>query len=486
MGDFDVAVVGSGVAGLAASLQASDAGAQVILIEGSDVIGGVSRLSTGVVMAAGTRYQRAAGIDDGADELFAFYMSTNHWTVEPAVVRALANESATAVEWLGDLGVRFYDRIYFSSDEPAPRGHSAIGKGRAIVDTLYGEVRKRKNIEVALGRRIDRLLVSGGRVVGAAAGGYEVTAGATVLAMGGFGANPKRVDELLPQIRAHAGDYFWYMGGDTSQGDIFTLVEPLNVQILGRNRAQMAIRPDFVRIPDVGLPGWLVLVNGEGRRFFNEMSPSSITQPIVRNQPQPIYAVFDDEAKRAAQPDPKAASRKLALWGPEVLGGAGRDAGNIPGADWEDWVEPSIDQMHAKGKVLMAEPVAALADAIGVPAANLRGTLDRYNADTAARLDSLYLKDPSVMRAVATGPFYAVELRLCQAGVTGAGVRIGSDGAVLDAGTRLVPGLYAAGECTGGVLGDVYMGFGNSLGNCLSFGRIAGRSAAAAAGRGQV
>ncbi len=85
------------------------------------------------------------------------------------------------------------------------------------------------------------------------------------------------------------------------------------------------------------------------------------------------------------------------------------------------------------------------------------------------------------MRAVATGPFYAVELRLCQAGVTGAGVRIGPNGAVLDAGTRPVPGLYAAGECTGGVLGDMYMGFGNSLSNCLSFGRIAGRSAAAAA-----
>src|SRR5258706_7024618 len=123
-------------------------------------------------------------------------MSANRWTVEPAVVRALANESATAVEWLGDLGVRFYDRIYFSSDEPLPRGHSAIGKGRAIVDTLYGEVRKRRNIEVTLGRRIDRLLVSGGRVVGAAVPGYEVTAGATVLATGGFGANPELLDKL--------------------------------------------------------------------------------------------------------------------------------------------------------------------------------------------------------------------------------------------------------------------------------------------------
>src|SRR2546430_15277610 len=118
MTDFDVAVVGSGVAGLAAALQASDAGARVILIEGSDVIGGSSRLSSGVVMAAGTSYQRAAGIEDDAEHLFAFYMSTNHWKVEPPVVRALAHESAPMIEWLGKLGVKFWDQIYFSGDEP--------------------------------------------------------------------------------------------------------------------------------------------------------------------------------------------------------------------------------------------------------------------------------------------------------------------------------------------------------------------------------
>lgn len=465
MSDFDVAVVGSGAAGLAASLQASDAGARVILIEGSDVIGGSSRLSSGVVMGAGTRYQRAAGIDDNADDLFAFYMSTNHWKVEPPVVRALAHESAPMIEWLGDLGVQFWDQIYFSGDEPKARGHVAIGEGQAIVDALHAEVRGRDTIEIAMGRRIDRLVVSDGRVAGVAVGDDVLTAGATVLALGGIGANAKLLDELLPEIRAHAGDFFWYVGADTSQGDIFGLVEPLDVQILGHGRAQLNIRPDFVHIPDAYLPGWLVLINGEGRRFFNEMSPYSVTQPIVLSQPGPIYAIFDEEAKKAAQPKTSAASKKV----------------NIPGADWEDWVEPSIDEMHELGKVVKAGTVEELAKTIGVPTKNLQGTLDRYNSDTAAGSDSLYLKAPGVMRPVATGPFYAVEMRLCQAGLTSVGVRIGPDANVIDAGSIPVPGLYAAGECTGGVLGDVYMGSGNSLCNCLSFGRIAGRSAAAAA-----
>jgi fumarate reductase flavoprotein subunit len=468
MSDFDVAVVGSGVAGLAAALQASDAGARVILIEGGDVVGGSSRLSSGVVMAAGTSYQRAAGIEDNAEDLFAFYMSTNHWKVEPPVVRALADESGPMIEWLGELGVKFWDQIYFSGDEPQARGHVVIGEGPAIVDALHAEVRKRDNIEVALGRRIDRLVISDGRVAGVAVGSGPdadvLTAGATVLATGGFGANPELLDRHLPEIRLHSGDFFWYVGADTAQGDVFGIVEPVSAQILGHGRAQLNVRPDFVHVPDAYLPGWLVLVNGHGQRFFNEMSPYSVTQPIMLAQPQPVYAVFDTDAKKAAQPKTSAASKKV----------------NIPGAVWEDWVEPSIDEMYAKGKVLKADTVEDLATAMGAPPANLRGTLDRYNADVAAGADSLYLKEPSVMRPVATGPFYAVEVRLCQTGLTSVGVRIGPDAAVLDTGTSPIPGLYAAGECTGGVLGDVYMGSGNSLCNCLSFGRIAGRSAAAA------
>jgi predicted TIM-barrel fold metal-dependent hydrolase len=362
------------------------------------------------------------------------------------VVRALADESGPMVEWLGDLGVKFWDQIYFSGDEPEARGHVAIGEGQAIVDALYAEVRGRDNIEVALGRRIDRLVVTDGRVSGVAVGSGSdadvLSAGAVVLATGGFGANEKLLDELIPGIRAHAGDFFWYVGADTAQGDVFGLVEPLGGQILGHGRAQLNVRPDFVHVPDAYLPGWLVLVNAEGRRFFNEMSPYSTTQPIMLAQPQPIYAVFDEDAKQAAQPKSSAASKKV----------------NIPGAVWEDWVEPSIDEMHAKGKVLKADTIAELAGTMGVPPADLEGSLARYNRDVAAGADTLYLKDPAVMRPVATGPFYAVEVRLCQTGLTSVGVRIGPDAAVLNTGTDPIPGLYAAGECTGGVLGDIYMG----------------------------
>jgi fumarate reductase flavoprotein subunit len=135
--------------------------------------------------------------------------------------------------------------------------------------------------------------------------------------------------------------------------------------------------------------------------------------------------------------------------------------------------------MHAEGKVVRADTIEELAEAIGVPPASLAGAVTRYNADVEAGKDSMYLKEPSVMRPVATGPFYAVEVRLTQLGLTSVGLRIDAGARVVGEASAPVPGLFAAGECTGGVLGDVYMGSGNSLANCLTFGRIAGRSAAA-------
>lgn len=465
--DYQVAVIGTGVAGLAAALTASDAGASVLLVEGSDTVGGSSRLSSGVIMGANTRYQAAAGISDTAEDLAAFYLSTNHWMVEPSVVRALAAESGPAIDWLGDLGAKFWDQIYFSGDEPRARGHVVIGEGQAIVDTLYAEVRRRENIEIALGRRVDRLIVESDRVVGVAVGSGaeadELRAGAVVLATGGFGANDELLDTHIPRIRELAGEFFWYIGAETSRGDAFALGASVDARIMGHDRAQMNVRPDFAHLPDAYLPGWLVMVNAEGFRFFNEMAPYSVTQPIMLSQPHPIYAIFDENAKRAAQPKSTFNAKKV----------------HIPGADWEDWVEPVIDEMVGKGKVVRAGSIAELAAALDIPVAQLAGTVERYNADAAAGEDSMYLKEPSVMRPIATPPFYAAEVRLCQLGLTSVGLRIDAGARVVSRSSAPVPGLFAAGECTGGVLGDVYMGSGNSLSNCLSFGRIAGRSAAA-------
>jgi fumarate reductase flavoprotein subunit len=85
------------------------------------------------------------------------------------------------------------------------------------------------------------------------------------------------------------------------------------------------------------------------------------------------------------------------------------------------------------------------------------------------------------MVPVQQGPFYACELRLSLIGLTACGPAVDSEARILNQGQNPVPGLYGAGECVGGVIGKVYVGSGNSIANCLVYGRVAGRNAAALA-----
>jgi predicted oxidoreductase len=93
--------------------------------------------------------------------------------------------------------------------------------------------------------------------------------------------------------------------------------------------------------------------------------------------------------------------------------------------------------------------------------------------------DRDYNKVAEYMRKVSQPPFYAIELRLYMLGLTSVGPRIDADARVVDETSRPIPGLFAAGECVGGVIGKAYAGSGNSLANCSTFGRVAGRVAAA-------
>jgi len=464
MTDYDVVVLGSGLAGTCAALEAADRGARVLVAEAEEKPGGRSQFSTGMIMGAGTRFQRGKGIEDSAESLFRHYMTLNQWKVDAAVVRRLADQAGPSIEWLADLGVEMLD-VYYSGDENVPRGHVTPG-GAAIMEVVLAQARRHPGIDFALKQRVDRLLTGGGRVTGVEAGSERLTAGAVIMATGGIEGNPELIARYLPEALAASGDWLWPNGLEPvarySRGDAFALVSAVDAQITGHNRWLCSLRPDFSRESDPYFPGWLICVNREGRRFFDEMSPYSVTQPIVLAQGGPVWAVFDDAVKRASQPKSTAQFKKVLL----------------PGMTWEDWVEPVIDEMVEAGKVTTAGSIAGLARAIGVPEHGLAGTIEKYNADVAAGEDTVHLKKPDVLRPVSTPPYYATEVRLCQLSVTAVGPRIDRDGRVINTANRPVPGLFAAGECVGGVLGDVYVGSGNALANALVFGRVAGRSAA--------
>jgi len=461
--DVDVVVVGSGAAGLAAALSARQNGARSVLVaEAEDVVGGSSRLSGGLMMGAGTRYQRALGIIDDSDALFHDYMTLNHWDVEAGAARRLADFAGPAVEWLGDLGVEFYDQMVYGGDERAPRVHVPIGRGQAVINILHSACR-RAGVEVALSRRVDRLLVEDGAVAGVAVAEDTITAGAVVLATGGFGNEPAKLAKYYPS--AAATGWTWYIGAAGSRGDALDLTGQVGAQILGHDRGLRLLHANFARIYEAYLPGWIVIVNREGRRFFNETAPYGITDGLLRRQGDVAYAVFDSAALTAA-----------------TAAGVARYKQQIPGSSKKQsphWNDDVITRMAAAGKVHRTDTIEELALALGVPVGELSGTIARHNAQVAAGEDADYLKDPQFLEPIAMPPFYGAELRPATVCFTACGPRIDRDARVLHRTGRAVPGLLAAGECTGGIIGPAYVGSGNSYANCVVFGRIAGATAGA-------
>jgi fumarate reductase flavoprotein subunit len=463
--DVDVVVVGSGAAGLSAALSAREHGAaSVVVAESEGVVGGSSRLSGGLTMGAGTRYQRALGIEDDPESLFHDYMQLNQWKVEPAVVRRLAELSGPSVEWLGDLGVQFYDQLVFGGDERLPRVHCPIGRGQAVVDVLSHHCRE-QGVEIALGRRIDELLVEGDAVVGVAVGDDTITAGAVVVATGGFGNNPEKLARFFPA--AADTEWAWYIGAPGSRGDHLDLANQVGAQLTGFNRGLRLLHANFAKIYEAYLPGWLTLVNRAGRRFCDETAPYGIMDGLIQDQDDVAFAIFDQPALDDA-----------------TAAGVARYKQQVPGSTKKQsphWNTDIVDAMVNEGKVHRAATIAELAAALGLPEDHLQATVERVNRSVDNGEDVDYLKDPKFLQRISRAPFYGAEIRPATVCFTSFGMRIDRDAQVLGEAGPPIPGLFAAGESVGGVVGPRYVGSGNSYANCVTFGRIAGASAARAA-----
>jgi len=462
--DVEVVVVGAGIAGLAAALAARARGARrVTVVESEDVVGGSARATDGAIVAAGTRRQRALGVVDRPAALAHDHLQRNGGDLDVALVRLLADASAPTIDWLGDLGVAFHDELGIGDDLVA-RLHVPIGGAQSIVDVLHGRCRD-AGVEVSLGRRIDRLVVHDDAVAGVAgsddrSGGTEVLAGAVVLAAGGFGNDAGFVAAHFPSVAA-TGEA-WYVGAPGSRGDALRLGAQVQAQTTGHDIGLRHLHAGGDLVVEPELPGWVVLVDGDGRRVCDETSTAATIDQVVRRHGDRVWAicstaqlVASDGMVRSRRPLPGAVPRRTARW-----------------------TMDGVEAMVRAGRAVRGVTVADLALALDIDAAVLGGTIDRYRADADARDDRQFAKDPTFLEPIGTGPYVAVELRPSAVCVTAHGLRIDQDAQVLDAASRPIGGLFAAGECVGGVLGG-HIGRGVPLTAALVFGRIAGESAAA-------
>jgi fumarate reductase flavoprotein subunit len=459
--DVDVVVVGTGAAGLCAALEAAAGGADVLLVESAAVAGGSTNLSGGIIMAADTSVQRAAGYADSIEALYRDYSNLNQGAIEPSLVWQLASQSGPAVEWLIDLGVKFVGQLVYAAEESVPRSHIPTRGGAGIVKVLLSACKDR-GVDIAYGKRITDLMIENDIVRGVRVGDETVRARSVVLATGGFGASPALWPELLPSL-AEAGRAVWYIGAEGARGDALRLGAQGKAAVVGRDRCLALLTPDFYRNLEVYFPGWLVMVDRSGQRRVDE-STSYSTMELAHRRHGPFFAIFDAAAKKAAQPG-------LPLQYKQAVPG-------MEAATTSNWVEPVLDEMIALGKVASAPTLEQLANTLSIDATGLTTTVARYNDQASAGADVDFRKEARFMRRLDEPPFYGVELRRGILALTSAGLRIDATAAVLDTYGRRVPGLYAAGECTGGVLGTVYVGSGNSMANCVVFGRTAGVSAA--------
>lgn len=470
-GDVDVLVVGAGPAGVACASAAAAGGASVVLLEKADDVGGTLHLSGGHLSAAGTRQQRALGIDDSPERHAADVARISRGTARADLVRLAVEGAAATVERLEEHGLvaaRGTPRIVYGHEPySVPRTHHGPELGRSVLVAVRSLLRgalQTGRVELRLGTRVEALrrgVAGSGTADGACsgavlAGGDVVTARATVLCTGGFGADPVLFGELEggPLVSAAM---------PTSTGDGLRMARALGAAVAGRGcylptfgglpppdgtRVRWDDRPLLVAAER---PPWEIYVDRAGRRFVAEDEPSvDVKERALAGVPdRTFWTVFDAAALAASRP-------MVVGWSPDELRSR---CGRQPG-------------VHA------ATTLPELAGVAGIDPAGLASTVAGYNAGVAAEADPEFGR-AHLPAPIAVPPFYALRNHGVTL-ITFSGVDVDGDLRVRRADGRPIAGLYAAGEVIGAAAtsGNSFCG-GMVLTPALTFGHLLGGRLAA-------
>jgi succinate dehydrogenase/fumarate reductase flavoprotein subunit len=471
--EHDVVVVGLGIAGGAAAIEAARAGADTVVLERMTRGGGATALSTGITyFGGGTPIQKACGFDDSVEEMKAFVGLAAGEHADPERVRLYCEGSLEHFDWFRALGVEFKqsfiaektthpfsdDCLTFSGNEeawphraltrPVPRGHKPAREGEAggfLMEALLRGVIDAGATIVNECRGSRLVLDEAGRVVGIAAHSsvdktrepfFVKARRGLVLTTGGFIFDRDLVARHAPhllQCRYRVGT-----PGDDGSGIRMGLGVGAETINMSEGLVLNAYYP-----PASHLKG--ILVDGLGRRFVNEDAYLGRTSDaILRKADGVAYLIVDDEIYGQTQ-----AFHELAA------------------------VEDTAE---------------ALERALSMPEGALVQTLETYNRLAERGEDPFFHKAARHLKPLGTTPLAALDCRTSHSlfgAFTLGGLSVRATGEVLDPDGAPIAGLYAAGRCTAGLCreGRSYAS-GLSIGDGSFFGRLAGRSAAGATGSG--
>lgn len=492
--EADVVVVGAGGAGMTAAIEAADAGKSVIIVESQPMVGGNSVRATGGLNAAETEAQQENEFDEAAgvektlatakesyadDETITALAETvqEQWDAyqadpqgyfdsvelmeldtliggkgvnDPALVETLCANSADAITWLSSIGIDMPSVSSFGGasvkriHRPLNDEGKVVSVGSYMIPLLEQNCEDR-GVQILLNTTANQILTDdNGAAVGIVATGKSgetitVNAGAVVLATGGFGANLDMVVQYQPSLEG-----FMTTNAAGAQGQGIEMATAIGAGTVDMDQIQIhpTVEANTAALITEGLRGdGAILVNAEGERFIDEVGTRDVVSAAEIAQTGSYSWLVVDQAMV--------------------------DASSV------------IQGYISNGYTVTGETYEELAEAMGVDAAAFAETMEKWNGYVEAKNDPDFGRT-SFANPLNTAPYYAIKVT---AGVhhTMGGLTINTDTQVLDTEGTVIPGLYAAGEVTGGVHGANRLG-GNAVADFTVFGRIAGQNAAAYVG----
>lgn len=448
----DIVVVGAGAAGLTAALTGLQEGKSVILLEKTAFIGGASATAGAGTIATGSTWQQEDGYEDSPEKLVEDMLANGHNKHDLATVELFSRIIGPSFDWLvSEDGAAV---PYTRTGNPV-RYYSGAGRGAGVCSSLNDSFLAAGGT-LLLSTPATELIEEGGAVCGVVAESsdtiYTIRAKAVILACGGFGAN----EDLLPED--HYEDYV-YAGHAGAQGDAILMTEKLDADLI--NMEYVNMQPHSMRFPDGngrgigGGPGYKYdgsfMVNQDGVRFLNEVGSAwDNTQLMKQNERQ--YLIMDQTSFDALNEANSSmyTAEDVALWTDDSYTG---------------------DPVYKKG-----DTIEDLAQKLNLPADALKASVEEFNTAFASGQADAFGRTLNAGISE-EGPYYGLQVFVRYYATLG-GLHINDDMQVLTKAQEPIEGLYAAGECVGGLEGDVYMS-ATLFGWAIASGHTAGAVAAA-------
>lgn len=487
--EADVVVVGAGGAGMTAAITAAAEGKSVVILESQPMVGGNSVRATGGMNAGKTVYQdenefgESAGVEKTlktaaekyadnetitalaktVSEQWAAYQAnpTGYFdSVElmeldtmiggkgindPELVETLCANSADAIDWLDEHGITLHNVSSFggASVKRIHRPVNAEGKTVSVgsyMIPLLEENCKKAGVQILLNTTANEILTdangaaAGIKATGSTGETVTVNAKAVVLTTGGFGANLDMVVKYKPELKG-----FMTTNAPGIQGQGIEMAQAIGAATVDMDQIQIhpTVEANTAALITEGLRGdGAILINEEGKRFIDEVGTRDVVSAAEIAQTGSYSWLVVDQAMV--------------------------DASSV------------IQGYIKKGYTVTGETYEELGKAMGVDAAAFAETMDKWNGYVEAKNDPDFGRT-SFANPLNTAPYYAVKVT---AGVhhTMGGLKINANTEVLNEKGEVIPGLFAAGEVTGGVHGANRLG-GNAVADFTVFGRIAGAAA---------